>query len=510
MINTSAQNALKNSAYNFISFVLPIIVIIFITPIVISKWGPKEYGVYIFLNTVTVFLGLLDLGVSTANSKHIIEYKTKEQDDKLKKLIYSMNSVYAIMSIIYFIICFGIGIIIQTFFIERVGVGNNYLLIFFILGVTTAISALFNNFNNILITIQRYDLQVKIYVFFTLLSSGLMLGLVLLGYGIITVLMMQLAIAILTCVTQIVIVKKVFPIIKMKFAWDKTEIFRNYKFGFLVAFNNVANSSLVHFDKLLIPVFLGNAQLTYYSVPGSIATKISSVSTTLSTVLFPITVNLHSLNNIEKIKKLYIRSMRLILILSSAISLSIIFNAEKILLYWLDKSFVSQSLTVLILLVLTNFILALFNPLSNLLIAMGKMKFLTIGSFTMAIINLISLLILLPRYGINGAAFSYLISVLMIFAMFSYAEKKYFNIQKNANKKTAFRLLLTTVPFFIIIKLAISPLITSLLSLIILGPSSVIIFMLLYKILGFVEKEDQQVLNVFILKILKKHHDNKE
>jgi O-antigen/teichoic acid export membrane protein len=506
MINTSAQTAIKNSIYNFIGFLLPIIVLIFITPIIISQWGVKDYGVYIFLSTITVFLGLLDLGISTATSKHIIEYKSTGQEENLKKIIYSMNSIYLVTAFVYLIICISIGIIIQAFFIERVGLGNNnYLLLFTIVGTTAFIGTVFTNFGNILVTIQRIGTHIKINTFFMLLSNIGMLIIVLLGYKLVSVLLFQLLIMILVVITYFISVTKIFPIMKLKYAWSKEELYKNYKFGLSVAFNNLANSSLIHFDKLLIPIFLGNAQLTYYSIPGSIATKISNISTTLSLILFPITVNLHSINNIDKIRRIYIRSIRLIAILSSALSLSIIFTADKILLYWLDGGFVKQSLNVLIILVLTNLILALFSPLSNLLMAMNKMKFLTTGSFIMAAINIVSIFILMPKYGINGVATAYLISVLFIFIMFKQAERKYFNIHENIHLKLILKIGTTSFVFFLIVKLIIYPLITSFLTLAFLGPFCILLFMILYKLFGFVEDEDWNDFIIISKKFKKKY-----
>jgi O-antigen/teichoic acid export membrane protein len=159
---------------------------------------------------------------------------------------------------------------------------------------------------------------------------------------------------------------------------------------------------------------------------------------------------------------------------------------------------------VLIVLVLTNFVLALFSPLSNLLMATNKMKFLTIGSSTMAAINILALLVLLPRYGINGAAFSYLISVLFIFFMSYYAEKKYFKITNNIHLKLYLKIFTTTIPFFLLVKYLFYPQITSLLTLVIIGPACVLIFLLIYKILGFVETEDWDDFKLFLTNYLKR------
>jgi len=503
VINTTAQNALKNSVYNFIGFLLPILILVTITPVIISNLVARDYGIFIFLNTVLTFLGLLDLGIGTATNKHVIEYYSTNQIERLKKLLYSINSVYLILAFVYLFVCIVIGLVMQKFFVKP-GMEADYFLLFLILGFTGFVSAFFGNFVNTLVAIQRYDLHLKISSTFLFLSSLSMLILAVLGYKLIPILLVQFLLTLLSSLSYFLTTKRLFSSLKLKYFWDKTELIKNYKFALPVAFNNLASSSLVHFDKLLVPVFYGSTALTYYSVPGSIATKISAISGTFSSLLFPITVNLKTLNDTEKIKRIYIRSVRLIALLSAAISLSIIFTADKILFYWLDESFVNQSAVVFILLVLTNFVLALFSPLSNLLMAMSKMKFLTSGSLFMAVVNIIALFILLPRYGINGAALSYLISVLFIFFMFHFSEKRYFGIKGNIHLKLFFRIILTSIPFFVIVKFLFYPLITSFLTLAIIGPFCVLAFLLLYKIFGFVEEEDWNDFKVSFVKLLMK------
>lgn len=122
----------------------------------------------------------------------------------------------------------------------------------------------------------------------------------------------------------------------------------------------------------------------------------------------------------------------------------------------------------------------------------------------MAVINIITLLILLPRYGINGAAASYFISVLFVFFMFHYSEKRYFGVHDGVHLKLFFKITLTTIPFFIIIKFLLYPVITSFLTLALIGPLCVLLFLLLYKIFGFVEDEDWNDFKVSFEKILVK------
>ena len=502
MIDTSAQNALKNSIYNLIGFLVPVATFILITPVIIKHLGVGEYGVYIFLNTIVTFLGLLDLGIGVATNKHIIEYISTKQEAKLKKLIYSMNTVYVVIGAVFLLACLGVGYFVES---HAQNSQTNYILLFLMIGVTSFLGSIFANFNNILVAVQRYDLHLKLSTFFFLSSSFSMLILAVLGYKLDVILFAQLIISTLSSLAYFFTSQKVFPVMKLKYAWDKTEIIKNYKYGLGIAFNNIASSSLVHFDKLIIPIFAGLAALSYYSVPGGITNKISSISGTLSSLLFPITVNLHSLNNLEKIKRVYIRSIRLITILSASISLSVIFIADKILLYWLSEDFAQKATIVLILLALTNFILAIFNPLSNLLMAMNKMKFLTSWSIAMAAVNLLALLLFLPKYGINGAAMAYLVGVSPIFFIFYLSEKRYFkeNYFKN-HLSLFFKLLAVAIPFFLIVRLLLCPFINSFLAIVLIAPICVLIFLSLFKLFGFVENEDWNDFIMFKNKILTK------
>ena len=499
MINTSAQLFLKNSIFNFISFTIPIIVVIFFTPIIIFRLGAHDYGIFILLTTIITFLGLLDLGVGTANSKHIIEYYTLKKEKKLRDLLHSMNTVYLIMALILLVTCICLGI---GFWL----VGNSiYLILLTIIGLNIFITTIFNNFSNIFVTMQRYDVYTLVSMITFISFNVGMLLLVVFGYGLTEIFILQLVLAIVNCIIFFILAKKLFPFLSLKYDFKKGEIWKNYKFGLSVAFNNLATSSLVHFDKILIPIFLGNAQLTFYSVPGSITNRISQISGTFSSLLFPVTVNLISLDNLEKIKRVYIRSLRLVAILSSAISLSIIFLSDKILFYWLDDEFLRNSLIVLVLLVLTNFLLALYNPLLNLMMAMGKMKFLTKGSIIMATVNIVALVILMPIFGINGAAMAYFLGVIPIIVMILYAEKKIFKINLvNFHFKLILKISITGIALFAFEFFIIRNLVNSFINLLILGPLSVILFLVLYKIMGFFEIEDWNDFKLIIFKVFVK------
>lgn len=250
---------------------------------------------------------------------------------------------------------------------------------------------------------------------------------------------------------------------------------------------------------MIIPFFTGPSNLTYYSVPGNVTGKIPGFANTLSTTLFPMTSQLDGSKDIARIEVLYVRSFRLITIIASALTITAIAFAYKILLYWLNADFAIHSTGILIILAFTNFILAMLGPLSNFILGLGKLKFLTIMSVIMGVLNAVLLLVLLPRYGITGAAWAYLLSILPVGYMFYHTEKKFLFLsgRKEYYLKKFLMTVITSLVVWIIDVYFLSPLVVNLATLLCIGAVSLVFYILLYRIFGFFEKEDWRDMELF-------------
>ncbi len=496
-INT--HTTLKNATYNFIGYTWPMIFSIFITPIIVFKLGIKDYGIYIFINTLTSILYLLAFGIGTSTIKYISEYKSTNQESKLREFVYSMNSLFLIIGTVG-LVCFVVTGLVINFFSTQQSFG--YVIVFIAAGIYFFISSISSIFDLIIAALQRYDIITKINIVSLTISNIGILIIASLGYKLMPIFIFQIIVIFFTVIITKQSCKKIFAYSDLKYAWNKFEIIKSYKFGFSVFLTDMANSSLIYLDKILIPIFLGPTQLTYYSLPGSIATKVSGTSNSLSGVLLPLTTSLNSVNNLEAIKTLYVRSIRLITILSGSISISVIVLSDKILVNWLNEDFAQKSLTILIILTVTHFLISLQIPVTKFLLALGKTKFISSISIAMALLNAILLLLFLPKYGITAAAWSYLISLLPIIYIFHHAEKRYLQIGLFKEHCILYsKLVLTAIPFILICRFVYAPLINSMFTLIIFGPLSVITFLFLYRFFNFYHPTDWRDLNKFAIKI---------
>jgi len=504
MDNSSlSYKTLKNSGYTFINYVFPILFSVFITPIVVRKLGVEDYGIYILVNTVIAFLGLLDLGLGVALVKYISQYHAEGNVQGLKNLIHSAYSLY-----------FGIGVvgllvygILGEFFLPIFKIGsqsqNHILVVFLLAGVVFLVSSLSNVYAIIPAALQRFDITAKVSLGqLTVFNFGV-LAAVLLGYKLKVIFGLNIITSLGLALVFRHKARELLPAIRFRLGWDKPEIIKAYKFGLLAAANNLASNSLIQLDRFIVPIFLGPASLSFYSLPGNVAQKTSGVSGSVVGVFFPLASALMGSGELDRLKGIYLRVMRNITLVAAACTMAITAFAYKILYYWLGKDFADKGAGILVILAATYFLLSLYASLTHFLLGLDRVKFLLYVSIGLAALNLILLLILLPAMGIVGAAWAYLGGVLPVPLIFYWAEKKYLHIsgQGPAYLKLYSKLILTSLVYYAIMHFGLSLAVTSFASLVVIGPLAVLSYFILYWSLGFLEKEDELLFLTFFKKI---------
>jgi len=374
-----------------------------------------------------------------------------------------------------------------------------YSVLFLIGGCIFFVTSATSLYNCVFFSLQRFDLSNKIGISSLTFSSLGILTVVVLGGSLNEIFLTQLIVNIIFAYVSFKYARIILPNLSLTLGWDTADIKSYYSFGLVASINNIANTALSSLDRMIIPFFVGPSNLTYYSVPGNVTGKIPGFANTLSTTLFPMTSQLDGGNDKVRIEILYVRSFRLITIIASALTVTAISFAHQILFFWLNVDFANHSTNILIILAFTNFILAMLGPLSNFILGLGKLKFLTTMSVLMGILNAILLLVLLPRYGITGAAWAYLLSLAPVVYMFYYTEKKFLSLSGRGayySKKMIMTIVTSTIVWFID-SYILSVFVVNLASLLSIGAVSLVLYIILYRIFGFFEKEDWRDMELF-------------
>ncbi len=504
ILNTK-ERAFKNIFYSLLSFGWPIIIAFIFTPIIVKSFGIKEYGIYIFINTLISLAGLLDLGVSTAISKFIAERRGSNDVNGLRELFKTANTLLIGIGAVGAVLIAGsIFLGLATFPGDVTGGYQAYIPSFIYAGILFFISSI-NSIHVIIPTAyQRFDIGAKIGMVFITLQQSLILLVAVLHGSINELFLLQ---SILMFIFYFIYKKYTATIMETHerpylnlYGWNKKEALGCYKFGIVLFLNNLAGVSLTYLDRMIIPLFLGPSNLTYYSLPGGITNKIPNLSTTLSSIIFPMTAHFEGGGNREMTKNLYIRSMRLITIISTALTITFIAFAYEMLKFWISIDLAEKATGVLIILSLTNLILAVMYPLNTFLLGLGKLKALSITSIVTAITNGVLLIVLLPHFGIIGAAWAYLLALIPYFYLLYITEKSYLELTFRGMHyiKLLSQLLVTASVVYCIDTFILKAFVTNFPLVLIASGISCVLFIVLHYTFGFFEKEDTDDIYSFL------------
>lgn len=534
-----SYRTLKNISYSFVGFVVPMAFSVFITPVIVHKLGVAEYGILILTNTILGLLGLLDLGLTASVVKYISEYHALGEWEKLRRALRSANTLYWLIGFVNLAVFLILGkFFLWAFHIS--GVSQQHILIVFLLaGLTSFLTAINSIYTSIPPALQRFDIVNKINLSQLAVYNLGALILALLGFQLKAILALNLLTVAGMTLAYRIFSQKLLPFLRLRFTplenatdevggeinnsanrwrsnvtigsltgfvWDKAELKKLYSFGIFSAIANISMSAVNQFDRLLIPIFLGPVQLSYYSLPGNVAQKTTTVVGSLGGTFFPMANTLAAKGEVQKLGEIFRKVIRNLSVLAAATTASIMLFGEKILRYWLGEEFAARGAEVLLILAVTYFLLSLFGIIYNFLMGLNRQKAVALWSMAMAIVNLILLFALLKPFGIIGVAWAYLFSVLPVIYLFYWMEKKVFNSRKifSFYFKLLLKLCFTALAFAVIVRFSLYPVINNLTTLIVLGPLTVVFYMLLYRLFGFFEQEDLEIFKSFGGKIFEK------
>lgn len=162
--------------------------------------------------------------------------------------------------------------------------------------------------------------------------------------------------------------------------------------------------------------------VAYYSAPFEVITRLGIIPASLAMTLFPAFSTIGTTQNAD-LRRLYIRSIKYLLLFTGPIVLILAMFAEHILRFWLGSDFAHQSTLVFQILLVGTFIGLLAPVPGSLLQGLGRPDILAKLYLLYLPLNLGMVWLLVKNAGIVGAALSFslrtIIDVLLLFIVSS-------------------------------------------------------------------------------------------
>ncbi len=419
----TSRNILRNVLYGLSTWVLPLGLSFFATPLILRTMGSEEYGIYALVSGIIAYSFGLNLG--RAITKYVAEYRISGETHKINDLIAAVlfiNLIFGIAANIIFL--FGSRYMVVDILQVVAESQERAVTALYIAGVTIFF-AIFNQlFSSILQGVHRFDIYSKVsFLNSVALTSGNII-LALKGYGLISLFVWNLFATIIFFLIFLWSAKRCLPEFKLTLRFSREAMKISFKFSSVVmGYQALANLFLL-FERGWITRKLGAESLTYYVIPMTLSVYIHSFIGSGVMVVFPLASELK--DEREKLLRLYRKATRAVCFLVVFAAGSVIVHSRDFITLWMNAGIAENTYLILIIHTITFSLLAIQTIAWQMTEGLGYPQFNTLINAICLAINLVLLLSLTADYGLNGIALARLAGYIFIFLTLFYSEKRFF------------------------------------------------------------------------------------
>jgi len=204
--------------------------------------------------------------------------------------------------------------------------------------------------------------------------------------------------------------RRLLPQVKLSFGFERDAFKQLASFSVYKFIGSIAGPLVFQLDRILIGVFYPVALLAYYAPAVLLGQKASSVISNFNQAVFPAISESHAQGDLDRARRLYLQMTKSVVFLMWPITLLLFIFADQIFSFWLGADFAEKSAPVLRILAMAYFIASLSAPGVVASEALGRPSIAALFSSISAVINIAAALYLIPRYGLQGAAWASMIT----------------------------------------------------------------------------------------------------
>jgi len=396
----------KKSGFIFIGKLLGLIILFLFNFIVIKMIGSEIYGNFIYIYTFISFFPIIcTLGLQQAMIFYIPAFINSRKYTEINSLVVFVMSIVFVTTISCITLLIKNSDFISEFILNNKDYSINIIeqssLIMFI-SVTSILTGIFRGFGNV-----RYNIISENFISPIVKILSVIL-LVHLGFKINSI---QQAFYISFLITSLYMIKgvlslKVIGTIKVEFI----PIYKDaLQFGFPVVFTGILGYIIQRIDIFMIGFFLSNKDVGIYNIAVQIGTISCFILEAFSTIFASNISSLYHKGDINTLAQMYTFITKWI-VFFNLIAFGIILNFSADIMHLFGTDFMMGALA-LILISIGQVVNAATGPAGVINNMTGHPHYGIYISIVVLIIGIALNYYLIPMYGINGAAFTSLLSI---------------------------------------------------------------------------------------------------
>jgi len=389
---------------------------IIITRIVIRRLGPEHYGIWALIFSILDYFWFFDLGLNPAITNFCARFLATKDDRKINETISTALFYFSIIGVMVCCLAPLVSFYGPRFFRVEPRDQREFSTLMLMTCLSWGLCITVHLFVSALDGFQRFDLTSRVMVLQVVLrSAGYFIALET-GHGLVMMAGVFIATQILAYALNFLNFRRVFPQLRISPVFVKLSMFQDIlRYGIKSFVASGSTLVLQQGGPLTIGHFLGEAAVGFYGLPSRLLLQAIDAVVRIGLVTRSSAAELSVTGRRESVIALGVYSNRYSLTLFMPLACFMLIWGRALILRWVGPQMAENSgpLLPIFLLSYSLVLAAQFNS-SSLLFGVGSHGGYARGLVVEAICYIGALAVVVPRYGITGAAW---VSAVMMLAV---------------------------------------------------------------------------------------------
>jgi O-antigen/teichoic acid export membrane protein len=415
----------RNSLLNFATSLTYIASGVFVMPIVIRYLGVERFGIFSLSWVVLGYFTMFDLGLSRATTKFVAEAIGREERERISGFLWPAVIFQSILGLMGAVLLS----LITPFLVERIlNIPVEFIgearSIFQLVALSIPVVMLSSSFRGLLEAEQRFDLVNAVNMPVGIATFILPLIGVFLGFGLWGIAFQLLLIKLVSLLAWLSICARRFHLFKHRVTFKKETVMSLFSFGSWVTVTALIIPVFISSERFFIGILSTLSNVTYYTAPYEVTTRLWIIPGSLSVILFPAFSLLHGKKSYGHMNVIFWRSSKYFLIFIGLVVVVMVFFAQDILRLWLGGDFAQKSTLVFQVLLVSLLVSSLANIPYSLIHGIGRPDVMAKLYMAELLVYLPFVFLMVKNWGINGAAFACVTRTTLDMSIFYYVACK--------------------------------------------------------------------------------------
>ena len=385
-----------------------------VTPVLVRTLGKTEFGIWILVGSLALYLELLEFGFGGATIKKIAQVEAVGSRQELRHVASTSFWILAVPGLIALMA----GIVISYFFSSIFDIPPELetaaLVVCLLITFDLALSIPSDTFGGVLIGLQRYDVLNTTLLIVVLSQAAATVLILVLGGGLIELAIVTVSIGLLGQLSRFIIARRLLggPLLSPRLIQRKL-IRPLASMSIWFSLSETATVITIRLDPVVVGVVVGVPEAAVYAVGQKLALACTQLVSPLTDGFFPLSSKLDAEGDKARLRGAILTGTRISMALAIPIGLTVAILAHPAIEAWVGGGYEKAGLIVVLL--VSNTVLAMLTGVGiHMLMGVGSFKYPSLALAAEAAVNLGLSIALGLRYGIVGVALGSLLATALV------------------------------------------------------------------------------------------------